>query len=143
MLDHAIAIATGIAAIADDIAPLRIKGAWNDYNARGRGHTTARRVLRDGKWEWLSAPASRGRMRAADRNDMQYGNVWEGEIIAEHIIGARSCEPEQFYLIVCGEDEKLINNELTILKHHARRDGQFAVTLPDDQTITVSNPAWR
>ena len=74
----------------------RIRGALNDYNSRGRGSTMARRVLRDGTWDWVSAPASRGRHLAGDRRDVQWGDVYEGEIIAEYTLGSKRPRPNSF-----------------------------------------------
>lgn len=139
LVSAAVRVAVGEDAIADDAAPLRIVGASNDYNSRGRGSTMARRVLRDGVWKWLSAPASRGRFLAADRKDTQYGDAWVGEILASYTLGGRGTpRPETFLLVIGGE------YKTTQLAFTRRRDGQYSVVLPGrDEKLVVSDPAWR
>lgn len=136
---HAIDVAMGREQIAADAPAIRVKGAANDYNSRGRGSTMARRVLRDGAWQWLSAPASKGRYTSSDRNDVQYGDAWEGEIIAEYTLGGRSApKPNGWYIV------KPHEKPLTIIQSATkRRDGQWALTLPNGETLVVSDPAWR
>lgn len=140
-MTNAIAIALGTEPIADDAAPIRVVGARNDYNSRGRGSTMARRVLRRGSWEWVSAPTSRGRFLSADRNDKQYGDVWIGEVLAQYTLGGRGRPaPEKFYLV---EEPDENGKHLQELTHVRRRDGRYTLTLPDDQLLLVSDPAWR
>lgn len=135
-VSRAVAIANGTQAEDPGASALEIVGAENDYNARGRGNTTARRVWRGGDWQWVSAPASRGRFLASDRRDVKYGPVFEGEIVAEYILGGPR-KPEYWYLVVADECP-LVPVEAT-----QRRDGQWAVSLAEGQTVVVSNPYWR
>lgn len=136
-LVRAVDTATGRVAPADDARAIVIRGAWNDYNAKGRGSTTARRVLRDGVWKWVSAPASSGRFRAADRHDVRHGDVWVGEIVAQYTLGARRLAPDYFYL-VWEADKPLLPLEFV-----RRRDGQYGLTLPGGEVIIITDPAWR
>ena len=131
-------VAMGRGTIADDAAPIRIRGAQNNYNARGSGSTMARRVLRDGEWKWVSAPASRARLRSGDRHDTQMGDVWVGEIVANYTLGARGTPtPDSFVLVIGGDDKPL-----QTVPHVKRRDGQYTLTF-GEETLVVSSPAWR
>ena len=136
----AVAAAIGQSPIPAEAPPIKIRGAANDYNARGRGSTMARRVLRNGGWEWVSAPASRGRDRADDRQDTQRGNVWPGEIVATYTLGGRGKpEPDNFALVL-GAGKSVFHE----LPHTLRRDGQSALTLPAvSDPLLVPDPAWR
>lgn len=119
-----------------------VRGAVNDYSARGKGTTMARRVFRSGAWAWVSAPASRGRYLASDRRDVKYGYVYEGEIVAEYTLGEGS-EPDAWYVVT--------RNEKPLQKLAARkvRDGYYVLTaLTKDGTllpgeVRVSSPYWR
>ena len=134
------AIATGKEQIPPTAAPIRARGAANDYNAKGRGSTIARRVLRNGAWEWVSAPASRGRYLASDRKDTQYGNVWIGEVLATYTLGGRGKPEPDNFLLVLGSDDPMFHK----LPHTLRRDGQYSLTLPgNDEPLLVTDPAWR
>lgn len=113
-----------------------IIGASNDYNSRGRGSTMARRILRDGSWEWVSEPASRGRVNVSDRRDMKHGPAYEGEIVAEYILGSSRPKPVGFYIVTRGE------KTLQCLPHKKVKSG-YRLTLPSGKTIDVSDPSWK
>ena len=116
-----------------------IVGAANDYNARGRGSTMARRVLRKGAWEWVSAPASRGRVRADDRHNKTYGDVFEGEIVAEYTLGLAKPKPEAFYIVRASNTKPcLVNLEFT-----KTRSGYKLRGAKSGKEIVVSDPTWK
>jgi hypothetical protein len=69
----AVDIAAGRLPALPDSPPVRICGSRNDYDAWRRGYTYASRVLRGGRWEWVSPQASLGRFSIIDRYDVQYG----------------------------------------------------------------------
>jgi hypothetical protein len=140
-LETAIERLTGKQAIPDDEAPIRIWGASNDYNARGHGVTEARRVLRNGTWQWFAPRASSGRLRASDRKDTQYGDVWLGELVAEYTLGKKNPEPDMFLVVYVGDDGE---TKRSVLKHTKRRDGQYSIVIPGVETpLVVADPAWR
>ena len=131
------AIAVGATPPDPASASIRICGAENDYNARGRGSTMARRVLRGGQWAWVSAPASRGRLRASDRHDATCGDVYVGEIVAQYTLGGSST-PDVWYLVYGSE------RPLHRLAATHRRDGRWDLTLDGAEgTVTVADPYWR
>ena len=133
--------ARGEETIPGDEAPTWVVGAKNSYNARGNGSTMARRVLRDGAWTWLSAPASRGRYLSGDRHDVQSGDVWLGELVAEYTLGGRGTLTPNRWLLPCGMKED--KARMVPCDGTRRRDGQCTVTLPDGSDIVVSDPSWR
>lgn len=131
----------------------RIRGAWNDYSARGRGATYARRVLPAGSssWTWVSELPSRGRYLSADRHDVRCGDVCSGDLIAEYTLGGHR-EPDQWRLVVAdGTDSPA----LVRLDARRRRDGAWTIRLsrvaageaclppevPD--SLVVPDPYWR
>jgi hypothetical protein len=123
----------------------QIWGAKNSYNARGRGNTYVRRVYRDGRWQWFSPPASRGRFLAADRKDTKYGDVYIGDIIAEYTLGSRT--PDQWLLIVDGDGEWATWVSLDATK---LRNGRWRVTVASSPgkedvpgELDVPDPYWR
>jgi hypothetical protein len=129
-------IATGARTDASDEGH-RILGAQNDYNSRGNGSTTARRVLRNGSWEWVSAPASRGRYLASDRKDTQYGDVYEGEIVAGYTLGSSRPTPDAFWLVIDAE------KPLVLLGYQKIKTGYRLTRKKTGETIDVSDPTWR
>lgn len=133
---RAFEIATGVRKDASDEAQ-RILGAKNDYNSRGNGSTTARRVLRNGSWDWMSASASRGRSLASDRNDTQYGDVYEGEIVAGYTLGSSRPTPDQFWLVINAE------RPLVKLAHQRIKSGYRLTREKTGETIDVTDPTWR
>lgn len=136
-------IASGVAA-ADPASPsISIRGAANNYNSRGNGGTMARRVLRNGSWQWVSRPASRGRYLASDRHDAQYGDVYAGEIIAEYTLGGSSI-PDAWYLVY-EREVKGTRKTLFTLTATKRRDGRWSLCRKpgDADIILVSDPYWR
>ena len=134
---HAIAVLRAEATCQD--TAIEVRGAWNDYNSRGRGCTTARRVLRDGTWQWVSRPASRGRYLAGDRHDVQHGAVYEGEIVATYTLG-RDGALDTMHLVraISAPDQKPLQP-----LPHVRIKGGYRLNLPDGTTLDVSDPTWR
>lgn len=115
---------------------ISVRGAQNDYNSKGRGSTMARRVLRNNKWIWLSEPASRGRTLSADRNDTKYGDVYEGELVAEYTLGSSRPTPEKFF--IAAKEEKPLK-----LLDFAKLKTGYRITLPSGQTAVVDDPSWK
>ena len=117
-----------------------IRGAANDYNARGNGSTMVRRVYRAKEWVWVSKPASKGRYLASDRKDVERGPVYPGEIVAQYTLGgARS--PERWWLTVADGEYPLIG-----LSGRHRRDGQYELSVDAagyTGTVLVPDPYWR
>jgi hypothetical protein len=136
---RAVDIAAGRIPAPPEDKGVEVWGAKNDYNARGRGHTYVRRVLRGGRWEWVSPPASRGRFLAADRRDVQYGDVYLGEVIAEYTLGGNR-QPDKWFLVDPHDDYIWWALEGT-----RRRDGQWDLRLSGRQEsiLTVPDPYWR
>lgn len=132
---HAFLVAKGEATAAEEA--IEITGARNDYNAKGRGSTMARRVLRNGSWEWVSKPASRGRYLAGDRKDATRGDVYEGEIIAEFTLGG-SGKPNCFMYASQRESAPLV-----IFEGFARTKEGFKLTAKNGESIMVSDPYWK
>ncbi len=117
--------------------PVEIVGAENYYNARGRGYTMTRRVLRDVVWQWVSRPASRGRYYARDRQDVQWGEVWPGEVIAEFRLGEST--PRAWYVVHPREARKLLR-----LSGVRLRDGSYRLTHEEyEGEIIVTDPYWK
>ncbi|MDE3097244.1 MAG: hypothetical protein KGK07_14745 [Chloroflexota bacterium] len=148
-IDPAVAAACAIARGEQQPDPaesaISIRGAWRDLNARGRGDESYRRRLPAGAkgWAWVSDDRlPRAGIRASERRCSVSGEVFGGDLIAEFSrsidsrVGAVSVD--SFALVVAGH-AKLLH----ICEYKRRRDGQYAVTLPDGGDITVASPEWR
>lgn len=136
--ERAWSVLTGATPADPDAPAIAHVGARNDYNARGRGSTTAWRVLRAGAttWSWLSAPASRGRFLAADRSDEQTGEAYEGDLLVKYTLGGRAApQPERVRLVS--------RRGALDLEHRTRRDGSLVVSSPALGEHIVSSPMWR
>lgn len=118
----------------------RIRGAANDYNSRGRGATMSRRVYRGGSWLWVSAPASRGRYLASDRRDVQYGDVYEGEIVAEYTLGQKLPVPSRFWVVVLADEQE---KPLKLLSHIKIKSGYRLSMDGCEESLDVPDPSWR
>ena len=114
-------------------------GARNNYNARGRGDTMARRVLRGGKWAWLSSPASQGRYCAADRRDTEYGDVYAGDVLATYTLGQSRPVPDSWRL-VC---DTVKAADMVCDVAATKTKSGYRLTLPSGATVDVPDPAWR
>lgn len=129
---------------APETAVGRVIGAQNDYNARGNGSTMARRVYRGGQWQWLSAPASRGRYLSADRNDTVEGDVWGGDVIATFTLGGRGePTPDKWQIVRHVPDSE---GRITFRVNAARLAGggyRLTVATRPGESIDVPNPSWR
>lgn len=134
---HAIAVLRGTATGHDEA--LSIIGSRNNYNSRGRGSTMAVRVLRSGAWVWVSRSASRGRMLASDRRDTQYGDVYEGEIVARYFLG-RDGGLDTFGIVLGAEQSDGV--KWIKIESNRIRTG-YRLTLTDGTAIEVSDPTWR
>lgn len=142
IIDHAMKVARCEEAGIDE-AVAEIWGASNDYNAKGRGSTEARRVLRNGSWEWLSKPASRGRYLAGDRRDTTYGNVFEGEIVATFTLGGNRT-PSGFSIVAKkGWSAEKPDQAIMKLDFVATKSGYRLTRSKTGETIEVSDPYWK
>jgi len=143
-------IARGEAELPKDAPAIRIWGGMNNYNARGRGSTSARRAYDGRTWRWVAPPTSRGRFLAADRHDTTYGDVYPGEVVAEFRLGERGAPtPHGWYLVRAHPEKPLV------LLHVIRKTHQGYVlsvsrkgVTPEESaqaygTIVVPDPAWR
>jgi len=123
----------------------KIWGAKNCYNARGKGDTYVRRVYRNGTWNWLSEPASRGRFLAADRHDVRYGYVYIGDVIAEYTLGSKT--PYAWKLVTgnCDGVTKLANLNAVKLKQGKWRLRVASIVGEENipEYFDVSEPYWR
>lgn len=130
-------IATGRAQIPNDAPAIRVIGAEKDLNSRGRGPQWYRMVYR-GAWMYASSdrlPA--GNFRAADRRATVYGNVYAGEIVADHDRGG----PINDMYLVCadiGDGE----HHLLKLSFQKIRSG-LRVALPNGETLDLPDPRSR
>lgn len=131
-VERAWRIASGDASLAASDEAIEAWGASNDYNSKGNGSTTVRRVLRGGTWQWFSDPASRGRFLASDRKDTKYGSVYEGEVLAWYTLGEKTPRPYHFGLVA--SDGKIID-----LDHKAVKSG-YRLSLDEVRTLDVSDP---
>lgn len=132
-------VASGKSARPANSPSIRIVGAKNSYNAKGRGSTMARRVFSGGQWKWVSKPASKGRFLSGDRNDTQRGDVYAGDIVAEYTLGGSNV-PSSVYMVVDGDDGNLV--ELNV----KRTAGGWVLAHPDDpdgDKITIPDGYWR
>ena len=132
-----------------DAEPGSIRSAWRDLSARGSGPEAYRRVLRGGaeSWGWLGAERlPRTASSARDRRASVYGDVYLGDVVAtfsrriEHGRSAGKATLDDFR-IYCGHDEagKPILVECAAKK---RRDGRFALVLPNGSALIVGSPDW-
>jgi hypothetical protein len=142
----ACAIATGRQPADPAAESQQIKAAVRDVDRKGNGTETYRRVLRSGEWTWLTS--DRLPMPIDFRNRVFWlgGDVFPGELVARfdrQIKGDRSAgeaKLECFALVRTHEERA---ERMVRCTHKRRRDGQYAVTLPDGSTVVVPDPAWR
>lgn len=133
-------IAAGRAPADPDATALRIVGAKKDLNCKGRGPHWYRMVFRNGAWMYVSTERlPSGTFRASDRRASVYGEVFPGEIVADHDRGgplnAVGIAHER---IVRGDRDKVVLTWMDPPKK--RRDGLLKVVLPDGSELVVPNP---
>lgn len=130
-------IAQGKAEADPTSAAISIRAAHKDLNAKGRGPCWYRMVWRGNTWQYFSdGRLPTGTFRAAERRATVYGDVFVGEIIAQHDKGGPI---EAVYLIAPGPSDSEIKLS-PALDFTKRRDGMLAVTLPDGSGIVLPNP---
>jgi hypothetical protein len=128
-------IAAGRAEAAPDATGTRITGSKKDLNAKGRGPEWHRMVYRSGSWRYVSDERlPRGDFRASDRRATVYGEVYPGEIVAQH---DRGCPLDSAWL-ACGPDED--GKVLVACDFRRRRDGKLTFVLPDGSEVVTTNP---
>ena len=119
----------------DPAAPGRmIRGTVHDRY--GRGCTMVRRVYRAGEWQWVSRLASPPqRYLDPEHQDIQYGLVRPGEIIAQGVLGGAS--PEGWWLMTSEAGA----HPLMALRALRHADGIYALSLPGCAgTVLVPEP---
>jgi hypothetical protein len=131
--------ARGERPIPADEAALQVLGAHCDYSARGsRREHWFRLAWRDGRWQYISEQLSGVGMRASTRHQGTYGDVWAGEVVAQH---DRGKPVDMMYLITHDPNpshpSQAHKEPLTFTK---RRDGRLSITLPDSSIITLPDP---
>jgi hypothetical protein len=111
----------------------RIRAAHKDYSAKGRRREHwFRMVWRNGSWQYFGdRRLANGTFYAADRHDTVRGDVWDGELVAQHDRGGAVTD---VYMIVDHPDGELMS--LTF----ARRSGRLLVTLPDGEELDLPDP---
>lgn len=124
---------------ADPSAPgEHITGAKKDLNAKGRGPEWYRMVYRGGSWRYVSDERlPSGTYLASDRRATVRGEVYPGEIVAQHDRG----QPVDLMYLVCRPDDQ--GTRLVDCAFRRRRDGDLAVTLPDGSEIVLPDPRRR
>lgn len=128
-------IAAGRASADPDAEGARIRGAHKDLNAKGRGPEWYRMVYRGGSWQYVSDERlPSGTYRASDRRATVYGEVYPGEILADH---DRGKPVDQIWLAHARDAE---GDALTECEFRRRRDGDLAITLPDGSEVVLSDP---
>lgn len=128
-------IATGAVKPPEDIIGMSIRGGHKDLNAKGRGPWWYRMVLRNGAWTYFCEDRlPMGTFLAGDRRCSVRGDVYLGEVVAQHDKGG---PVDAMYLIAPNVAD---NNMLCPVPFRKRKDGKFVVTLPDGREVVVSNP---
>lgn len=118
--------------IPDDEAPGQVRAAHKDVSSRGRVREWwYRMVYRDGGWQYVATE----RLERAARHQTLMGEVWAGELLAEHDHG----EPvDTMYVAFRRPADGAMR--LRAVDFTRRRDGQLGVALPDGYTVVVPNP---
>lgn len=114
----------------------RIRGAAKDYNARGsRREHWFRMVLRNGSWEYVSSDyLPKANYLASDRCATVYGEVYPGELVVSHDLGA---QVDQMWIVEAHPEES--TKPLKKVEFSKTRAG-LKVVLPDGTELTVSDP---
>lgn len=135
-LELAIARAKGEVDIPPEEAPVKVCGAFCHYGSRMqmRSHWF-RMVWRNGKWQYFTGYLKPIGLRSATRHQELYGDVWVGEILAEH---PRGGEVIAVYLVVSEGTDGLVS-----LDFYRRRDGNLSVKLPDGSNLVLPDPRGR
>jgi hypothetical protein len=147
----ACALASGGVSPDEAAAAIRVIAAKKDLSAKGSGEESYRRRLPAGEtaWEWISDERlPRGHFRASERRAEVRGDVFPGDLLAwfsRQIKGGASqgeATIDSFQLVigVLSDGRARVSKALEYTK---RRDGKFAVTLPDGSVMVVNSPAWR
>lgn len=128
-----------------------VLAAKKDLSAKGSGEESYRRRLPAGygAWTWVSEERlPRGHFRASERRAEVKGDAFAGDLLAwfsrqiKNGASAGEATLDSFQLVAgrLSDGRTRVSNALT---HTKRRDGQYAVTLPDGSVIVVASPAWR
>jgi hypothetical protein len=99
-----------------------------------------RRVLRGGRWGWVTPPLPRGRLIVTNSPAIQYGFLYVGDIVAEYVLGQQT--PTQWDLVDHHED---MANQVTWRPLIATpKDKQWVLRLAGqhDVMLTVPDPYW-
>lgn len=130
-------IATGRVPADPATMGVSMLGAKKDLNCKGRGPEWHRMVWRGGSWNYVSSERlPSGSFRASERRAEVSGEVYPGEIIAQHDRGGPI---DAAYLILEPQDGKF-RLDITVAK---RRDGQLVFKLPDGSEVLLPNPRSR
>lgn len=122
---------------APESDPVQITAGYKDLNAKGNGAWWYRMVFRQNSWSYFSNDRlPTGTFLASDRRAKVKGDVFLGEIIAQHDRGG---SVDCMYLVApnpTDEDRPM----LLPVKFAKRRDGNLSVTLPDNRKVVTPNP---
>ncbi len=147
----ACALASGGVSPDEAATAIRVIAAKKNLTAKGSGEESYRRRLPAGEtaWEWISDERlPRGHFLASERRAEVRGDVFAGDLLAwfsRQIKGGASqgeATIDSFQLVIgkLGDCRARVSKALD---HTRRRDGRFAVTLPDGSVMVVTSPAWR
>jgi hypothetical protein len=146
-LARAIRRARGEEPIPDDERPIRVIGARADYSARMRAREHwFRMVYREHRWTYFTDYLEPIGLRAAQRHQTLYGDVYIGELLAQHDRGG---PVDVLYLVAdravprrAGVDRESADQRGTLIRldFYAGRDGKLRVELPDGSALTLPNP---
>jgi hypothetical protein len=127
----ACAIARGESTAQTDPAPVSIRGACVERSMRGKVQEEwYRMVLRDGEWTYVSAD----RLSTTARHSAVSGDVYQGELVAQHERGAQI---DAMWLVAGQADEEWVELQIRV------GASTITATLPDGSTVAVPNPRRR
>jgi hypothetical protein len=113
---------------------LSISAAHKDHSAKGRRRAHwFRMAWHNGGWEYLGdRRLANGTFYSGDRHDTVYGDVWDGELVAQHDRGGAV---DTVYIVSAAAEEERLQRLA-----FARRSGRLLVTLPDGEELDLPDP---
>lgn len=133
-------VATGTIQSDPAACAIKITAARKDLNAKGRGATWYRMVLRSGQWKYFAdGRLPSGNFLACDRRASVRGKVYEGELVCRHHKGG---QVDSVQLVVDSPSEDGNKGQLVDVDFVAQRNG-LRITLPTGAMITAPDPRAR